>query len=91
MNHLISGVVMAFSFLIGFLPLYTSFLQRLGDYDKHFQAVDDRLGRAEKDISNVQGDVRAGNSDTRTRLDQLIKSIAETHELIMLQQSKGVR
>lgn len=53
LNHLISGVVMAFGFLVGFLPLYTGFLERLGSYDKHFAVVDDRLDRNDKDMAAV--------------------------------------
>lgn len=75
LNHLISGLVMAFGFLVGFLPLYTGFLERLGGYDKQFAVVADRLDRDEKDIVAVQVSLTKGNDDTRARLDQLIDSL----------------
>lgn len=88
LNHLISGVVMAFGFLVGFLPLYTGFLDRLGRYDQHFGVIDEKLDRDAKDILAIQADVRQGNASTQLRLDQLIKSLAETRELII---SKGAK
>lgn len=88
-NHLISGLVMAFGFLVGFLPIYTGFLERLGGYDGHFRVVDEKIDRIEKDIGIIQADVRAGNANTSVRLDQLLKSLGETRELILTQ--KGAR
>ena len=89
MGHLISGVVMAAGFLVGFLPLYTGFLDRLGGYDRHFAVSDGRLDRAEKDISSIQADVKSGNADTRTRLDGIIDQIHATHDLILT--TKGAK
>jgi hypothetical protein len=88
LNHLISGLVMAGGFLVGFLPLYTGFLERLGGYDKHFGVIDEKVDRVEKDIAQIQADVRSGNQTTQVRLDTLIKSLGETRELIL---SKGAK
>lgn len=88
-NHLISGLVMAGGFLVGFLPLYTGFLERLGGYDRQFAVVTDRLDRDEKDIFSIQASVTKGNDDTRARLDQLIDSLHKIE--LAVAASKGAK
>lgn len=85
-NGLVVGLVMGASFLGGFLPFYTSFLDRLGRYDERIGIMDQRLSRAEKDIVDDRADVRAGNQATSSRLDTLIKSMQDTRELILSKQ-----
>lgn len=89
--HLITGMVMAGGFLLGFLPIYTGFLNRLGAYDTNFGQIDGRLKRAEADIIAIQSDVRAGNNDTRQRLDAIIAQLAATHELVTKFEAKGAK
>ncbi len=88
-SHLISGLVMTFGFLLGFLPIYTGFLDRLGGYDKHFGVIDDKIDHIEREIGAIQADVRAGNVDTRSRLDQVIATLGATRELILSRQQPG--
>jgi hypothetical protein len=85
-GHLVSGVVMAAGFLIGFLPLYTGFLDRLGGYDKHFAVNDDRLQRIEKDVDGIEAGNKASEALTATRLDTVLQRLQETRELMLTKQ-----